>query len=60
MSYRAIECIYNDYTSSTWKFQAKERPLEIEDGVVIASLDDIEAFSYADTEYMVRISGRSY
>jgi len=25
--------------------------LEIEDGVVIASLDDIEAFSYADTEY---------
>jgi len=25
--------------------------LEIEDGVVIASLDDIEAFAYADTEY---------
>ena len=25
--------------------------LEIENGVVIASLDDIEAFAYADTEY---------
>ena len=25
--------------------------LEIEEGVVVASLDDIEAFAYADTEY---------